>query len=618
MKTGHWPGDNCLKVVRNAKSNFIKDELNTHFNDPKKFWDKVSLALPSNSSGSNLIKLKNHNNIVISEEDTSDYINNFFSNIGKNLASKLSTPWTYKGTECDVQMNNYQVELDEVITLIKNIDISKSSSVDYLSSNNLKDAFTVIPNLLKILFNVSLSSGLVPNTWKKAKVIPLKKCGSGTDVNNLRPISLLPLPGKLLEKVVHNRLAKHLNDNNLLDTRQGGFRSNHSTVDTISNFTEELYQGINDGEITVATFIDLKKAFDTVNHKILLQKLNKLGINGANLAWVDNYLSDRCQATLANGVLSNTKTVNCGVPQGSVLGPLLFLVYVNDIGNIFNFSNHYLYADDTVIFRSGLNIDEIVNELQRDLCDFGTWCKSNKLTINTKKSNFVIYGTNQKINRIGNCKLSLQNDQLTRSQSYKYLGVFLDSRLNFNTHIDNCSKIVSHKLYILSKIRHFITENTSTRIYKSMIALLIDYGDIIYAGASDLRLQGLQKLQNRGLRICLNNQRYTLRIQLHQSCSVLPLKIRRKYNLRKYMFKQKSNPRLVIDRDIRTRRHDAVVFETCIPKLELYKKGSIYRGVQVWNVLPAVIRNIDTFTTFKAVQKNEMYDYLPLVTGSDF
>ena len=196
--------------------------------------------------------------------------------------------------------------------------------------------------------------------------------------------------------------------------------------------------------------------------------------------------------------------------------------------------------------------------------------------------------------------------------------MLLDSRLNYNAHIDNCSKIVSHKLYLLSKIRHYITENTSIRIYKTMIAPLIDYGDVIYSGTSDLKLQGLQKLQNRGLRVCLNNQGYTSRIQLHQSCSVLTLKIRRKFNLRKFMFKQKSNQNLVVNRDIRTRRHDAVVFETCRPKLEMYKKGSIYRGVQIWNELPAATRNIDTFMTFKSVQKNEMYDYLPFVNGGDF
>ena len=147
--------------------------------------------------------------------------------------------------------------------------------------------------------------------------------------------------------------------------------------------------------------------------------------------------------------------------------------------------------------------------------DFGTWCKSNKLTINTKKSNFVVYGTNQRLSKLGQCNLALQDDQLIRSHSYKYLGVHLDSRLNYNTHIDNCCKIVSHKLFLLSKIRYFITESTSTRIYKSMVAPLIDYGDVIYSGASELKIQSLQKLQNRGLRVCLNNPRYTSRIQLH-------------------------------------------------------------------------------------------------------
>ena len=249
-----------------------------------------------------------------------------------------------------------------------------------------------------------------------------------------------------------------------------------------------------------------------------MQKLDKLGIQNKNLTWLRNYLTNR----LANGILSPKNTITCGVPQGSVLGPLLFLVYVNDVSNVLNDSGHYLYTYDTVIFKSGTNLQNTISLLQSDLDNFGSWCSSNKLTINTKKSNYVIYGTNQRVSRIRDCILSIQNDILVRTRSYKYLGVHIDSHMNFNTHIDNCCKIVSHKLYLLSKVRHCITEDACVKLYKTMIAPLIDYGDTIYTGTSDNKLYNLQKLQNRRLRICLNRQEHVSRMQLHQTCNITP------------------------------------------------------------------------------------------------
>ena len=611
--------NSCHKAVRNAKANFIKNEINNHTGDPKKFWDNISSILPSNSNSSTYIKLKDQiSNEIISEQKTSEYINDFFSDVGDKLASKLTDPWFYNGTTSDIILPNCQTTLEEVTALVKEIDICKSSSISYLSSKVIKDAFTALPHVLLRIFNSSLATGVVPDSWKHATIIPLKKCGNSNDVNNLRPISLLPIQGKILEKIVHNRIMEHLELNGLLDHNQGGFRANHSTTGTISKFTDKIYHGMNKGEITVATFIDLKKAFDTVNHKILLEKLDNLGVRDRNLKWIDNYLTSRSQSTLANGIISTSRIISCGVPQGSVLGPLLFLIYVNDLSSVLTNSGHYLYADDTVIFRSGSNIQTTVNLLQTDLNSFGSWCKANKLTINTKKSNYVIYGTKQKLSRIRYTAPNLQGDILQRTPSYKYLGVHIDSHLNFNVHIDNCCKIVSHKLYLLSKIRHCINEDACICIYKTMIVPLFDYGDVIYSGSSDKNLSRLQKLQNRGLRICLDVREHISRIQLHQACTTLPLKLRRNFNLRKFMFKQKDNQDIVVYREIRTRRHDALIFETCIPNLELFKKSTIYRGIIEWNNLPTGTRNIELLESFKSHQKNEMYEHLPILNGTYF
>ena len=206
--------------------------------------------------------------------------------------------------------------------------------------------------------------------------------------------------------------------------------------------------------------------------------------------------------------------------------------------------------------------------------------------------------------------LSLNEDKIVRVPFYKYLGVFVDSNLTFNKHIDVSKKLICHKLYLLSKIRKYINETTATRIFQSMIAPLIDYGDIVYAGTSIKNLDKLQSLQNRGLRICTIRNHQLTSDMLHQHCNIPTLDTRRTFNLRKYMFKQKENEEIVVRREIRTRRHDAIVYETCRPILEKYKKGTIYRGVIEWNGLDVITRNIETFDQFKSVQKKWMLNQL--------
>ena len=169
-------------------------------------------------------------------------------------------------------------------------------------------------------------------------------------MNDLRPVSLLPLPGKLLERLIHTHISTYLETNGLLDERQGGFRKGHSTISTIAEFTDDLFEDINNNKLTLATFIYLRKAFDTVNHFILLQKLLKLGIKGKIFEWAKSYLSKRSQCTIVNGTRSDVLGVECGVPQGSILGPLMFLIYINDLGRECDTLNTRFYADDTVIY----------------------------------------------------------------------------------------------------------------------------------------------------------------------------------------------------------------------------------------------------------------------------
>ena len=189
----------------------------------------------------------------------------------------------------------------------------------------------------------------------------------------------------MIEKIVHNRIYNHCNNNNLLNSKQGGFRPGHSTISTTALFINDIYDAMNKNEVTIAVYIDAMKAFDTVDHKILLKKNKKFGIIGKNAKWIKNYLSNRKQCTYANNCLSNEELITCGVPQGSVCGPLLFLLYINDISKVLLNYKVSLYADDTVLYFSGNKWNEVIAIIQNDLTLLSNWCSKNRLTINCKK-----------------------------------------------------------------------------------------------------------------------------------------------------------------------------------------------------------------------------------------
>ena len=343
------------------------------------------------------------------------------------------------------------------------------------------------------MYNLSLSKCIFPDSWKIANIIPLQKPGDRSDVNNLRPISLLPLPGKMLERIVHTQLSTFLEANNLLSDKQGGFRKGRSTISTIAAYTDDILLGIKDKQYTLAAYIDFKKAFDTVDHKILLKKLSHYGFSLNHINWLESYLSGRHQCCTVNGVTSSKLPISCGVPQGSILGPLLFLLYINDLYEVLHDQNVYLYADDTVIFSTNSDLRLALLGVQRELTNVLSWCNQNRLTINTKKTKVMIFGTNNMLKRAHPPPILLGNDELHYVSNFSYLGVKLDNKLNYESHALDCSRQVSHKIYTLTKIRPLINDIQALCLYKTKILPYFDHGDIFY---NKTYIRTLTKLQN--------------------------------------------------------------------------------------------------------------------------
>ncbi|KAL9960121.1 hypothetical protein ACROYT_G033530 [Oculina patagonica] len=355
----------------------------------------------------------------------------------------------------------------------------KATGLDNLPPGLLKDAAEVITKPLIFIINLSLATGVVPTDWKVAKVIPLFKSGSTAEIDNYRPISILSTLSKILERAVYKQVVTHLERNGLISEHQFGLRSNRSTELAVTLFTDLIRKEAGGGKATGAVFIDLTKAFDTISHSVLLEKLSCYGIQDNELNWFTDYLFLRKQLVQFKGVLSEPNPVFTGVPQGSILGPLLFLIYFNDVHQPLRYSKIITYADDTVIFTSSKDLDAIQHNLGEDIKSLADWFRDNELIINLKKgkTEVMLFGTAKRLNCFDGKELNLTVNgcRINTTTTYKYLGVHLDPTLNLDTHFFKTYKKAAGRVNLLRRIRSNIDVFSAERIYRTMIMPIFTY-----------------------------------------------------------------------------------------------------------------------------------------------
>ena len=373
-------------TIKRAKRKFYVTLLMKYKNDGKKFWRVVREVIAGDNSSHRAIRLKDEDtNSEIPLSNAASVINTFFATIGSKLDTN-NTPWDDPHTPRTESFSFIPFTENEVKKHINAIDESKATGIPYINGKVIKLDFKTFPYALTKLFNLSLTSCKIPSSWKKSEILPIPKITNATDPSDYRPIALLCTPVKLLEKLITAQVNVFLESQKLLVKIQDGYRKNRNTATSITAPTNDIYSYINNKSNTLAIFIDFRKAFDCVNHIILLKKLHNMGFDIHALNWFREYLSGRTQITLANGLKSQSLPITCGVPQGSILGPILFLIFVNDITDTLTNCRARQYADDTVLYLSLENNLSITNQMQTYCNALVHWCLSNKMHLNAKKN----------------------------------------------------------------------------------------------------------------------------------------------------------------------------------------------------------------------------------------
>ena len=496
--------------IRAAKKEYFQNCFNKYKNDARMTWSTIKDILNKTKSKQNFPNYFMINGTQISDaQDIANKFNDYFVNIGPNLASNVSINSTYsfKDYLLSPVQTAFQFSLIDEQTILKTIDNLKnkcSCGSDRISNKILKIIKQEIAAPLSHIINQSFLHGSFPENLKIAKVIPLYKNDDNTLLKNYRPISILPSLSKIFERIIHSQLIAHFNSLNLFYKSQYGFRKSHSTELAALELINRNLEIMDKHKIALNIYIDLSKAFDTLDHSLLLYKLKYYGIHGKALQLFNSYLSNRKQYVDTGTHKSELLNITTGVPQGSILGPVLFIIYMNDFHVATSNFHPIIYADDSTLATSldySGNIDSQVQTINNEINNISIWLKLNKLSLNVSKTKAMIFHTKNRA--IANPKIKIENRDIEFVNTFNFLGITLDKNLSWTIHAEKIGRKISKTIGIMTKMKHFLPKEILLTLYNALIVPHINYGILCWKP----KINNIFKLQKKAIRI-IDNKRY--------------------------------------------------------------------------------------------------------------
>jgi hypothetical protein len=607
------------RLIRNEYRKLVKEEIKmaktNHHNrqakmledsvtNPKRYWSLVK-SLLGQKAIMGIPTLTEGGNSYQTDLEKAEHLNNYFS--------KQSTLDDMPNTDSlpnfeyltSTRIMDISVTEEQTLKVLQSLNVNKACGPDGIGNKLLKNISLSIARPLSLLFNNSLTEGKFPTQWKFANVTAIFKKSDSSDVRNYRPVSLLSCLGKVFERVVYNKLYNYLDGHKLLTERNSGFKKSDGTTNQLVHMLNYIYSEIDKRRDVAVIFLDISKAFDKVYHAGLLFKLKQLGIEGNLLKWLESYLSNRKQRVVINGTSSEWQETNAGVPQGSILGPLLFLVFINDIViNVQSLIN--LFADDTSLMKSIINPIECFGVLQQDLNALSLWARQWLVTFNAAKTVYMLFSLKKQAPKYPT--LLLDGIEVSLVTEHTHLGITLNSKLTWHSHIHRITTKANKVVNMLKRIRHLVPRSSAECAYRTLVLPIIEYGNVIYDNLTNDLSSKLEQVQKAAGLMCTGAYRKTSYEKLLVELGWETLKIRQKYQRLILMYKVQHDltPQYLLDimpsshrqsSSYTLRNSSNISLPHC--RTERYKMSFVPHTISDWNALSTCTRNLPSLYTFK-------------------
>lgn len=596
---------NLDKIIKKSKKDYFSMKFNKCRNDVKRTWKIINDILSKSHKKSDNIVLQDVDGVEIGDpfevaNAFCDHFSTIASRLDSNIPMTATDPMDYMPDPVSTTFIPTPASTNEVTKLILSLP-DKHCNVNAIPIFIIKKLSSLISPVIVNIFNDCIEKGIFPSVLKSARVIPLYKSKSHKIIDNFRPISLLPLFSKLMEKLMKVRCMEFIQDNNIMYSSQYGFRSGCSTSDAILHLVDNCVAALDKRLYTITVFLDFSKAFDTVNGDIMLLKLDNLGFRGPINSFFRSYLSDRRMYVSVGGRDSTENTVNIGLPQGSVTSPWLFSLYINDLHRTSQKLKFIHFADDTTVYLSGGDLRKLCSDVSDELELIDNWLKANRLSLNIGKTCFMVhthcsYDSND-------CVIKIRGEPVKYVRSTKFLGLILDDKFNFNEHVSNLTKQLSKSKGMLYKLSCYVPPTIVRQLYFSLFYSRMIYGIAVWGGGNRTNVNKVERINESAVRI-FNNK---LPVEILRPLSFGDVYI---YNCSLFFYKFSNNilfsyfnnkiNLLIPIHDHSTRFTVSNNYSLPIVSKTVSLNQFLFNAIKIWNNLPVYIRNLQNYLCFKS------------------
>jgi hypothetical protein len=628
------------RLVKRKKKQFISAKLELNIGKPKDLWNTLkSLGLSSKTNCRSKICLKTNENLSFDPKTNANTFMKFYSNLASDLVKQLPTAPNKFGIDTVKKYyEKYKLEgkffsftpvtEETILKLLLNTNPSKAAGLDNLAGKFLREGASVLVTPITKICNLSIRLSTFPDKCKIAKLKPLFKKGSKTEAKNYRPISLLPLISKIVEKVIYDQTQIFLDKNKVIYKYQSGFRPNHSTNLCLSYLSNKVLTSFDQGMLTGMILIDLQKAFDTIDHEILLRKMKYLGFSDATISWFQSYLANRIFKVNVGDEYSSPGDLSCGVPQGSILGPLLFLLYVNDMPQSVS-CDLLLYADDSCLVFTGKDIDKIEAQLNNNFNSVCDWFIDNKLSIHfgEDKTKSIIFGSKRKLKSLKELDIRRGDIKIKQHSEVTYLGCILESSLSGESMATHALGKINGRLKFLYRNQNYLNYSLRRLLCNALIQPHFDFACLAWYPSLNKKIKGkLQCAQNKCVRFCLMlGSRAHIGIDQFKRINWLPTRERFEQCVCVSIFNffAKTAPAYISEmyRPVEQSRHTQNSFKQLRLPNQTTKRGLntlSYIGPRLWNALPTSILSVNSVNSFKHKLKENFFEEIQRTEDSPY